>query len=229
MAPAAPRAAAAPAAQSAAPGRAACSESRRVPPARAHPGEAGHRQSPACTHKAGRQAVMAQPVPGWWAAKGGEQASRLVQWVLLRWRCAALSDERCRMSTRHNAATHRASSSTSRSTHSARMLDTSRPSPPSSPASAESAAATVRASISCAGREGRGDTAGSPYHPVWGCTKAAGSVGGDEQCWAGAACRGSSLAARDSASPLRHAVCDPRCTNQGPLPYRLTQLMCFRF
>lgn len=46
---------------------------------------------------------------------------------------------------------HRASISTSKSTHSCRMAATSRPSPPPSPASAESAAATVRASMSCSG------------------------------------------------------------------------------
>lgn len=50
---------------------------------------------------------------------------------------------------------HLASISTSRSTHSCRICCTSRPSPPLSPASAESAAATVRASMSCRGGQRR--------------------------------------------------------------------------
>lgn len=60
---------------------------------------------------------------------------------------------------------HLASISTSRSTHSCRICCTSRPSPPLSPASAESAAATVRASISCRGWGGRAGRAAPAIQP----------------------------------------------------------------
>ncbi len=116
-------------------------------PERARPAGADPRQSPACSRK--KQPKLQQPR---WVQSPGGKAGLLV-----------LSKVSCASPMQHlQLATpaHRASISTSKSTHSCRMAATSRPSPPPSPASAESAAATVRASISCQGRH-QGVGAGS--------------------------------------------------------------------